>query len=221
MGTRTFRDRADAGQALSVLLDAEEFSEDVLVLALPRGGVPVAAEVATSLHAQLDVLVVRKLGVPRQPELAMGAIAGGGAMVVNEDVIRAEKVNSVELQQVITEEQRELQRREQLYRGNAPPARIHGRSVIVVDDGVATGATMRVALEVVHRYDPTHVVAAVPVAPASSRVELQELVDALVCVSTPRRFLGVGASYARFEQTTDEEVRSTLAEAAARHRRDQ
>ncbi|MEO7077784.1 phosphoribosyltransferase [Rhodococcus sp. BP22] len=221
MGTRTFRDRADAGQALSVLFDPDKFSDDVLVLALPRGGVPVGAEVATALHAQLDVLVVRKLGVPRHPELAMGAIASGGAMVINGDVIRAEKVNSVELQQVIADEQRELKRREQLYRGNAPPARIDGRSVIVVDDGVATGATLRVALEVVYRYGPTRVVAAVPVAPASSRVLLQNLVDEFVCVCTPARFLGVGASYARFEQTTDEEVRSTLADAAAQHQRDQ
>lgn len=220
MGTRTFRDRADAGQALSVLLDPDEFSDDVLVLALPRGGVPVAAEVATALHAQLDVLVVRKLGVPRHPELAMGAIAGGGAMVINEDVIRAEKVNSVELQQVIADQTRELKRREQLYRGDTPPARIDGRSVIVVDDGVATGATLRVALEVVHRYGPSHVIAAVPVAPASSRVLLQHLVDEFVCVSTPRRFFGVGASYARFEQTTDEEVRSTLTDAATRYERD-
>ncbi|ORI17161.1 phosphoribosyltransferase [Rhodococcus sp. 1168] len=221
MGTRPFRDRADAGQALSVLLDPEEFSDDVLVLALPRGGVPVAAAVATALHAQLDVLVVRKLGVPRHPELAMGAIAGGGATVINEDVIRAEKVNSLELQQVIADETRELKRREQLYRGNAPPARIDGRSVIVVDDGVATGATLRVALEVVHRYGPTRVIAAVPVASTSSRAALRDLVDEFVCVSTPRRFFGVGASYARFEQTTDEEVRSTLADAAARHQHDQ
>ncbi|MET4048901.1 MULTISPECIES: phosphoribosyltransferase family protein [unclassified Rhodococcus (in: high G+C Gram-positive bacteria)] len=221
MGTRPFRDRADAGQALSVLLDPDEFPDDVLVLALPRGGVPVAAEVATALHAQLDVLVVRKLGVPRHPELAMGAIASGRAMVINEDVIRAEKVNSVELQQVIADETRELKRREQLYRGNAPPTRIDGRSVIVVDDGVATGATMRVALEVVHRYGATHVVAAVPVAPASSRGLFQELVDEFVCVSTPARFFGVGASYTQFEQTTDDEVRATLADASARHQRDQ
>ncbi|KAF0957374.1 erythromycin esterase family protein [Rhodococcus sp. T7] len=215
MAAKTFQDRADAGRALAVLLDHYRDRDDVVVLALPRGGVPVAYQVAKRLSAPLDVFVVRKLGLPRHPELAMGAIASGGVMVTNDDVLRAEHVDPCDLQRVTEAEGRELLRRERVYRDGAPPLDVAGKTVIVVDDGLATGATMRAALEALHRLEPARTVVAVPAASESSCTELRRLADEIICATTPTPFYGVGASYWDFDQTSDEEVRSLLAAASA------
>lgn len=185
------------------------------MLALPRGGVPVAYPVACALRAPLDVLVVRKLGVPFDPELAMGAIATGGAMYLQRSVIRSMGVSDGQLADVIVRETAELHRREALYRGAVPPLPVDGRIAVVVDDGVATGASMRVALQALRERRPARIVAAVPVAPASARHAFDDLADAFVTVSQPLRFFGISPFYARFEQTSDDEVRRLLD--AARH----
>jgi erythromycin esterase-like protein/predicted phosphoribosyltransferase len=214
MPDRLFRDRRDAGRTLASLLEQYRGRDDVVVLGLPRGGVPAAYEVAKALGAPLDVFVVRKLGVPGQEELAMGAIASGGVLVVNDDVVRARGITPEVIQQAAEQEGRELLRREQAYRGGRPMPDLTGKIVILVDDGLATGSSMRAAIAALRRHHPARIVVAVPAAPASTCQELAALVDEAVCATTPSPFHAVGASYWNFEQVTDEEVRSLLQEAA-------
>ena len=211
----TFRDRVEAGDALAELLGHYAGQSDVLVLALPRGGVPVAARVAEALGAPLDVFVVRKLGVPGHEELAMGAIASGGVRVVNEQVVGRLRLGEADLQRVAEAEGRELTRREQRYREGRGPPELAGRVVILVDDGLATGSTMRAAVAAARRLGPGRVVVAVPTAPASTCQQLREEADEVVCATTPRPFRAVGYSYRSFPQTTDEEVRTLLRSAWA------
>ncbi|MCU1657377.1 MAG: Erythromycin esterase, partial [Pseudonocardiales bacterium] len=215
---RLFRDRRDAGHALARLLEDYRDRSDVVVLGLPRGGVPVAYEVATALGAPLDVFLVRKLGVPGREELAMGAIAGGGVVVLNEDVIRGLGITPEAIQEVVEREGRELVRREQAYRNGRPALDVHGKTVIVVDDGLATGASMRAAIQALRELRPALIVVAVPAAPESTCRELASLADEVVCATSPSPFLAVGASYWDFTQTTDEEVRDLLRAAASTSR---
>jgi erythromycin esterase-like protein/predicted phosphoribosyltransferase len=215
MSDRLFHDRREAGRVLAGLLDKYKGRPEVLVLALPRGGVPVGYEIATALGAPLDVFVVRKLGVPRNEELAMGAIASGGILVVNEDVVRGLNIRPEVIQQVADREGRELARREQAYREGRPAPDIAGKTVILVDDGLATGASMRAALSALRQLKPGRIVVALPAAPESSCRELGgTLADEVVCATTPSPFVAVGASYWDFSQTTDEEVRLLLRAAA-------
>lgn len=193
---------------------------DVLVLALPRGGVPVAAEVARVLGAELDVFLVRKLGVPGYPELAFGAIASDGVRVLNDDVVRAMHVTPETIEAVTSAEQQTLERREREYRGDRPRPAIEGRTVILVDDGLATGATMRAAIAAVRRRQPHRIIVAVPVAPPETCSELAAEVDEMVCLLTPAAFFGVSAWYDDFSQTTDYEVRELLESAAKRARQE-
>jgi len=211
-----FRDRVEAGDALAGLLGHYAGRPDALVLALPRGGVPVAARVAQALGAPLDVFVVRKLGVPGHEELAMGAIATGGVRVVNEQVVGRLRLGEADLQRVAEAEERELARREGSYREGRGPPDLAGRVVILVDDGLATGSTMRAAVGAARRLGPARVVVAVPTAPASICQRLGEEADEVVCATTPRPFRAVGYSYRSFPQTSDEEVRSLLRSAWAR-----
>ena len=208
-----FRDRADAGRQLLSKLGAYRGLPDVLVLGLPRGGIPVAHEIARGLGAPLDVFVVRKLGVPGQEELAMGAIATGGVRVVNRDVVDALHIPPEVLDRAAAAELRELERREQSYRGERPQPRVAGRTVILVDDGLATGSTMRAAVAALRQQGPARIVVAVPVAAPSSCAELRLEVEEVVCVATPEPFMAVGRFYDDFSQTTDEEVRELLASA--------
>lgn len=205
--TMSFTDRNAAGRALAALLDEYRNDPDVIVLALPRGGVPVAYEVATALAAPLDVFIVRKLGFPGHEEYAMGAIASGGARVLNDAALR---VAPETVDAVAQREQRELERRERLYRGDRPPPQLAGRIVILVDDGLATGATMRAAAKAVRDHHPARVVVAVPVAAADTCDALRVEVDEVVCVHTPEPFQAVGRWYGDFRQTGDDEVRELL-----------
>jgi putative phosphoribosyl transferase len=205
-----FADRADAGRRLAVALGDYAGRSQVVVLALPRGGVPVAYPVACALRAPLDVLVVRKLGVPHDPELAMGAIATGGAIHLQRSVLRSMRVSDAQLADVIARETAELHRREALYRGAAPPLPVEGRIAIVIDDGVATGASMRVALQALRERHPARIIAAAPVAPAGTRHAFDDLADAFVTVTLPLPFFGISQFYACFEQTSDDEVRALL-----------
>jgi erythromycin esterase-like protein/predicted phosphoribosyltransferase len=214
MSDRVFRDRRDAGQMLAGLLDHYHGQPDVLVLGLPRGGVPVAYEVAMSLGAPLDVFLVRKLGVPGREELAMGAIASGGVIVLNDDVVRGLGISPEAIEHVAEQEGRELLRREQAYREGRPPPDVTGKIVILVDDGLATGASMRAAIQALRQHEPGRIVVAVPAAPASTCREMATVVDEMVCATTPSPFFAVGASYWDFTQTTDEEVRNLLRAAA-------
>jgi erythromycin esterase-like protein/predicted phosphoribosyltransferase len=214
MSERVFRDRRDAGRVLARLLERYQGREDVVVLGLPRGGVPVAYEVANALDAPLDVFVVRKLGVPGREELAMGAIASGGVVVLNEDVVRGLAISPETLREVAEREGRELLRRERVYREGRPVPEISGRTVILVDDGLATGSSMRAAIQALRRLRPAHIVVAVPAAPSSTCEELKTEVDDVVCATTPSPFFAVGQSYWDFGQTTDEEVRDLLRAAA-------
>lgn len=216
-----FHDRADAGRRLGERLHRffkDEFSPlgPQLVLALPRGGIPVGAEVAVALHAPLDVFVVRKLGSPGQEELAMGAIASGGIRVVNAGVVSALGITPSEIERVASREQQELERREQLYRGDRSPLDVRGRCIILVDDGLATGYTMRAAIAALRLEDPKQIVVAVPVASAEVCRELQQQADAVVCLVTPSGFMAVGQWYQDFTQTGDEEVRDLLDRNAGR-----
>ena len=207
-----FADRTDAGRRLADAL-GHLAGVDVVVLGLPRGGVPVAAPVAAALHAPLDVLVVRKLGLPWQPELAMGAVAGvGGALeeVRNELVIRHAAVSEEVLDAVRSREVGELQRREQAYRGDRPAVDVRGRTVVVVDDGLATGSTMRAAVAAVRAQAPSAVIVAVPVGSRDTCARLRREVDEVVCVSTPFAFTAVGQAYDDFRATSDDEVRAAL-----------
>lgn len=213
---RLFDDRRDAGRRLATLLTQYEGTAGLVVLGLPRGGVPVAYEVARALGAPLDVFTARKLGVPRHEELAMGAIATGGACVLNEDVIRQLGIPPTEVERVRAMEQAELARRERAYRGDRPPLDARGRTVLVVDDGLATGATMRAAVMALRQQHPAKVIVAVPVASHDACAALRATADACLCAATPPAFFGVGAWYRDFSQTSDEEVRALLDDAARR-----
>lgn len=206
-----FRDRNEAGRELARLLSAYAGRGDVIVLALPRGGVPVASEIARALDAPLDVFLVRKLGVPGHEELAMGAIASGGAQVLDSEVVRAYRISEQEVNRVTAIERRELDRRERVYRGGRPPLALRGRTAILVDDGLATGSSMRAALAALHPLEPARTVVAVPVAPRSTVFDLKNLADEIVCVATPEPFIAVGMFYEDFEQIDDDEVRALLA----------
>ncbi|MCU1276348.1 MAG: putative phosphoribosyltransferase [Bryobacterales bacterium] len=205
-----FRDRTEAGQLLARKLRRYADRPDVIVLALPRGGVPVAYEVAKALHAPLDVFLVRKLGVPGQEELAMGAIATGGIRVLNEDVVRMLNIPPRVIDSVAAQEARELERRERLYREDRPAPDLTGRTVILVDDGLATGSSMRAAVAALRQKNPSRIVVAVPIAAAATCREFEGEVDEIVCYATPEPFYSVGLWYEDFSQTTDEEIRQLL-----------
>lgn len=205
-----FRDRRDAGQRLADELRHYAHRPDVLVLALPRGGVPIGFEVATTLGVPLDVFVVRKLGLPWHDELAMGAIASGGVRVLDRALIRSAGVSEAELARVIASEETELARRERLYRGDRPFPDVGGKTTILVDDGLATGASMRAAVEALRLEQPACIVVAVPVAARQTRDAFRDLADEVVCVMTPTPFEAVGLWYANFSQTTDDEVHALL-----------
>jgi putative phosphoribosyl transferase len=216
--SKPFRNRTEAGQQLAQLLGAYANRPDVLVLGLPRGGVPVAYEVAKVLHAPLDICLVRKLGVPGQPELAMGALATNDVMVLNTEIVQSLNISSAAIQEVAAAEQQELQRREQAYRGDGastyrPALEIGDRTVIVVDDGIATGSTLRAAIAVLKQQNPAQLVVAVPVAPPSTCVALQQEVDEVVCCVMPDSLQSISLWYKDFSQTSDEEVRSLLKQA--------
>jgi predicted phosphoribosyltransferase len=213
-----FRDRYDAGRRLAARLGEYAGRPDVVVLALPRGGVPVGYEVARALSAPLDAFLVRKLGLPGREELAMGAVASGGVRVLNDALVRALGITDDVIEMVAEAEQRELARRERAYRGDAGGVDVRDRVVILVDDGLATGATMRAAVRALRRQGPARLVVAVPTAAPQTCEELREEADEVVCETTPEPFHAVGLWYEDFSQTTDEEVRDLLAR-AARHRR--
>ena len=236
-----FKDRTEAGRMLAERL-RDKAGPGSVVLALPRGGVPVAYEVAMALGAELDVLPVRKLGVPGQPELAMGAIAPAGALFVDHEIMRSAHVSQAQFKAILAEEQAELAheimrsahvsqaqfkailaeeqaelaRREALYRGNRAPTDVQGKQVIVIDDGMATGATLRAALHALRRWNPARIVVALPVAPLGGETQLDDLADDFVCVAQPTLFFSVGQHYEEFEQTSDDEVRQLLARASDR-----
>jgi predicted phosphoribosyltransferase len=216
MSDRVFRDRRDAGRTLAGLLDHYRGRADVVVLGLPRGGVPVAYEVARVLEAPLDVFLVRKLRAPGRDELAMGAIASGGVVVVNEDVVRGLNIPPDVIQQAAEHERRELRSREQAYREGRPMPDLVGRTVILVDDGIATGSSMRAAIRALRQHGPGKLVAAVPVGPRSGCRYLATIVDEAVCATSLSRFVSVGTSYQDFRQTPDEEVEKLLRDAATR-----
>ena len=208
-----FKDRTEAGQVLARKLAAYANHEDVVVLALPRGGVPVAFEIATALNVPLDVFLVRKLGVPGQSELAMGAIANGGVRVLNQDIVRSLRLSDAVIDKVAAQEQQELERRERLYRDDRPLPLLHERTVIIVDDGLATGATMRAAIEAIRQQQAARIVVAVPISSPETCRALAAQVEEIICVETPQPFCSVGLWYEDFPQTTDEEVRNLLKQA--------
>jgi len=205
-----FSDRREAGVALASLLDEYKGCHDVVVLALPRGGVPVAYEVARRLGAPLDIFLVRKLGLPGHPELAMGAIATGGVRVLNEDVVRWYGVPSSVIDQVAAAEEAELERRERTYRDGRSPISLEGQIVLLIDDGLATGSTMKAAVEAVRTRKPARIVVAVPVGAPAACAEFAKIADATVCARTPEPFSAVGLWYRDFSETTDAEVRALL-----------
>jgi predicted phosphoribosyltransferase len=209
-----FEDRTDAGRRLAKQLIGYAGRTDVLLLALPRGGVPVAFEIAKTLNAPLDAFLVRKLGVPGHEELAMGAIASGGVRVINHEVVRSMGIPEEVIDQVAAREKLELERRERAYRGERPKPDVRGRIVILVDDGLATGATMRAAVAALRAQDPARIIVAVPTAAPEACEAFEHEVDEIVCLTTPWPFFGVGASYQDFSQTTDEEVRRLLDQTA-------
>jgi putative phosphoribosyl transferase len=209
--TRTFRDRREAGRALAEELTSYRGKDGVLVLGLARGGVPVGWEIASALHAELDVFLVRKLGVPRWTELAMGALASGGGVVMNNNVVSSLHITDEQVREVIDSETEELQRREQAYRGGRPVADPQDKIVILVDDGIATGASMLAAVRAVRAAGPRSIVVAVPVGPQSVCHELAREADDVVCATMPAAFEAVGQVYTDFHQVTDDEVRELLA----------
>jgi predicted phosphoribosyltransferase len=216
------RDRREAGHRLAQKLQAYRDRDDVLVLALPRGGVPVAFELAQELNLPMDVFLVRKLGVPWQPELAMGAVASGGVRVLNPEVVHSLHMTDTEIEDVARREEQILRERERLFRGDRPPPRIEGKTVILVDDGLATGSSMRAAIEALRRQNPARIVVAVPVSSSGTCEELGQEVDEIVCLATPEPFYAVGQWYVDFSPTSDEEVQELLAApsskpTAARH----
>lgn len=211
---KIYRDRREAGQVLASLLDRYAGRDDVLVLGLARGGVPVAFEVARSLGVPLDVLVVRKLGAPGREELAMGAIASGGIRILNRSIVDAFAIPASVIDRVAAEERRELERREQSYRHGRPFPEVRGKTLILVDDGLATGSTMLAAVAALRRQGPARIVVAVPTAPVDTCSEFSREVDECVCADLPDPFYSVGQSYESFPQTPDGEVESLLARAA-------
>jgi predicted phosphoribosyltransferase len=208
-----FRDRREAGRQLARHLAAYANRPDVLVLALPRGGVPVAYEVARALNAPLDVFLVRKLGLPGHEELAMGAVASGGVRVLNRDVVEALRLPPEIIDAVANRELQELERREREYRGDRPWPDVRGKTVILVDDGLATGSTMRAAVQALRQQGPDRLVVAVPAGSPETCDEFRDEVDEIVCAITPEPFYAVGLWYEDFSQTTDDEVRELLAAA--------
>lgn len=212
-----FRDRTEAGRLLAAKLRAYANRQDVLVVALPRGGVPVGFEVAKALHVALDVMVVRKLGVPGQEELAMGAITTGGVRILNSSIVEALGITESQIESVAAEEQQELERRERLYRGSRTAPEIRDRTVILVDDGIATGSTMRAAIAALRTQQPARLIVAVPVAPLSTVRELKAEGEEIVCVQAMEPFGAIGAWYEDFTQVADEEV-SELLESIAEKR---
>ncbi|HET7203638.1 MAG TPA: phosphoribosyltransferase family protein [Steroidobacteraceae bacterium] len=213
---RRFADRVEAGRQLAAALAGVVTDPDALVLGLPRGGLPVAAEIASALGLQLDVLCVRKLGVPFHRELAMGALASGGAIVRNEDVLAMVPAAESAFQRVLEEERLELERRERSYRGDAPSLAVRGRTVIVVDDGLATGATMDAAVHALRSLEAKSIIVAVPVGSPEAVERVREHADEVVCLHAPMFFGSVGSFYGEFDQTSDEEVAALLT--AARRR---
>lgn len=213
--SRPFSDRREAGVELAARLRRYAGRNDVVVLALPRGGVPVAFEVAEALDAPLDIFLVRKLGMPGHPEYAMGAIASGGVRVLSEDVVRAYGIPQSAIDAIAREEQKELERREREYRRDGLTS-LQDRSVILVDDGLATGSTMRAAVQAVRQHQPARVVVAVPVGAPSTCAEFADITDETICARTPEMFSAVGQWYGDFSQTTDDEVHTLLREHAAR-----
>ena len=209
-----FKDRRDAGKQLAQELSAYAGRSDVIVLALPRGGVPVAYEVARALNAPLDIFIVRKLGLPGHEELAIGAIASGGIRVLNHDIVQGLKIPQTMIDTVTRQELQELERRERAYRGDRPPPEVRGRTVILVDDGLATGASMRAAVAALRAQNPARIVVAVPTAAPETCAAFESEVDEVICAMTPEPFYGVGRWYEDFSQTTDEEVRALLEQAA-------
>lgn len=210
-----FRDRVDAGQQMGAWLKEvaqQEFAaeDSVLVLALPRGGVPVGFEVAKALSAPLDVFVVRKLGAPEHEELAMGAIASGGVRVTNDEVVRSLRIPQAQMEETAARELRELERRERAYRGDRAPLGVKGKTIVLVDDGLATGYTMRAAVTALRQRAPRRIVIAVPVAARATCEEIEREADAVLCLYTPFAFVAVGQWYQNFAQTSDEEVRELL-----------
>jgi putative phosphoribosyl transferase len=212
-----FRDRSEAGRILAAHLRNEGADSGAVILALPRGGVPVGFEVATALGGELDVLPVRKLGVPGERELAMGAIAAGGAMYVDHGTMHIARVTQAQFEAVHAEEQIELARRAALYRGENAPARVEGRVAIIVDDGMATGSSMQAAVRALRKQQPARVIVGLPVAPLGAESDFSGIVDAFVCVANPPNFFSVGQYYEDFGETTDDEVRELLARARARN----
>lgn len=208
-----YHDRFEAGRVLATKLRAYADCQDVLILALPRGGIPVAYEVAKALHAPLDVFIVRKLGVPGHEELAMGALAVGGIRVLNSEIVQALQISEQAIQAVTEREQQELKRRERLYRGERPIPDVHGKIVVLIDDGLATGATMRVATKVLRQQHPSRLIIAVPVAAPSVCESFQKEADEIICVNMPEPFYGVGYWYEHFAQMTDEEAYNLLHQA--------
>ncbi len=206
----TFLNRVDAGRRLAKKLDAYAGQGDVLVLGIPRGGVPVAFQVATELGAPLDVFVVRKLGVPSHEELAFGAIASGEIRVLDAQIVESMGISELEIEQIAAKERQELNRRERVYRGGHPPLNLEGRTVILVDDGIATGASTLAAITALRGLKPARIVLAVPIAPASTCRRLQREVDDLVCLDTPETFYAIGQFYEDFSQVSDEEVTNLL-----------
>ncbi len=214
-----FRDRADAGRQLAAKLNHYAGRTDVVILALPRGGVPVAFEVARALRAELDVFLVRKLGVPGYEELAMGAVASGGVRVLNADVVDPLGIPEHLIESVAAREQRELERRERVYRAGSPPPEVRERTVILVDDGLATGSTMRAASVALRQRQPERVVVAVPISSPQTCDAIRAEVDEIVCTITPEPFYAVGIWYEDFSQITDDEVRDLLRRAAVERQR--
>jgi predicted phosphoribosyltransferase len=210
-----FRNRSEAGRRLAASLRAYANRDDVVVLALPRGGVPVAFEIANALNSPLDVFVVRKVGLPWHEELAIGALASGGVRLLNEELIDAYRVDRRDVDRVMRREQAELERREKLYRNNRPFPDLRNKTVILVDDGLATGSTMRVAVEALRKESPARIVVAVPVAAPETCDAFRDIADEIVCSVTPEPFYAVGLWYDDFSQTTDEEVHDLLARARA------
>jgi predicted phosphoribosyltransferase len=213
---RVFRDRRESGRVLADLLTAYRDQEDVVVLGLARGGIPVAWEVAAELGAPLDAFIVRKLGAPGHEEFAMGALAGGGRFVLNDDVVRALRISPQQLSEATERESRELQRREGTYRSGSPPLNVTGKTVIIVDDGLATGASMLVAVQALRAAGPKKLVVAVPTAPESTAHLFAGIADDVVYASMPSPFGAVGEFYCDFSQVSDEEVRDLLATPTAK-----
>jgi putative phosphoribosyl transferase len=215
-----FQNRAEAGQRLASLLGKYANREDVIVLGVPRGGVPIAFEMATALNLPLDIFVLRKLGVPGHEEFAFGAIASGGVRVLDRQVIESLGLSNMVIELVTQAERAELARREQIYRGGRPRLDVRGKTVILVDDGIATGASLTAGVHAIRQMKPAAIVIAAPVAPRSTVNRLRREVDDLVCVETPERFYGVGQFYRNFSQVSDEEVNALL-DSAYRQRDEQ